>query len=153
MTSSREKFLVKNTLVCLLKALEGRVTTVELRNENTITGQIDEVDGFMCISMSNVCFKTLSGRMANFESFYIQGKNIRYVQIPDEINMRKAMEYEVNKERIRKLQIQRGIRKAAMQKMQKRQKTFIKNEQKELRQKEAKELAQSISKDCVKSDS
>lgn len=131
MASNREKFLIKNTLICLLKAVEGKVTTVELRNENSITGTIEHVDGFMCISMSNVCFKTMAGKMTNFESFYVQGTHIRYVHIPDEINMKKAMEFEVNKERIMRARMQRDIRQAAMKKMQKRQKQSIKMEKQE----------------------
>lgn len=131
MATNREKFLIKNTLICLLKAVEGKVTTVELRNENSVTGTIDHVDGFMCISMSNVCFKTMAGKMTNFESFYVQGTHIRYVHIPDEIDMRKAMEYEVNKERIARARMQKSIRQAAMKKMQKRQIQSMKMEKEE----------------------
>ena len=131
MASNREKFLIKNTLICLLKTVEGKVTTVELRNENSVTGTIDHVDGFMCISMSNVCFKTMAGKMTNFESFYVQGTHIRYVHIPDEIDMRKAMEYEVNKERILRARMQKCIRQAAMKKMQKRQKQSMTMEKEE----------------------
>jgi small nuclear ribonucleoprotein (snRNP)-like protein len=138
MATNREKFLIKNTLICLLKAVEGKVTTVELRNENSVTGTIDHVDGFMCISMSNVCFKTMAGKMTNFESFYVQGPHIRYVQIPDEIDMRKAMEYEVNKERILRAKMQKCLRQAAMKKMQKRQKQSLKMEKEESNKSEEK---------------
>ncbi|XP_071123496.1 U7 snRNA-associated Sm-like protein LSm10 [Mytilus edulis] len=131
MASNRQKFLIKNSLISLLKALEGKVTTVELRNEHTVTGTIDYVDGFMCVSMSNVCFKTLSGKMTNFEQFYIQGPNIRFVQIPDEIDMKKAIHWEVNEERIMRQRMQKAISDAVIKKRQKREKEITKKEEKE----------------------
>ena len=43
--TGQEKFYSCNTLVCLLQALRGHRTTVELRNEAEVHGTIDNVDG------------------------------------------------------------------------------------------------------------
>ena len=43
--TGQEKFYSCNTLVCLLQALRGHTTTVELRNESEVCGPIENVDG------------------------------------------------------------------------------------------------------------
>ena len=93
--SRREKFKFKHTMVCLLRAVIGRITTVELRNECCATGYIDDVDGFMNITMSKVLFIDQDGKKTHMESFFVQGALSRYVQIPDDIDMTKVMQKEV----------------------------------------------------------
>lgn len=93
METPRERFFITNSMICLLKAVEGFETTVELRNEKVVEGHIDKVDGYMNISMSDVTLKLLlTGEEKKFDSFFVNGKSIRYVHIPDEINMRKSMD-------------------------------------------------------------
>lgn len=93
METPRERYFITNSMICLLKAVEGFETTVELRNEKIVEGHIDKVDGYMNISMSNVTLKLLlTGEKKKFDSFFVNGKSIRYVHIPDEINMRKSMD-------------------------------------------------------------
>ena len=41
----------------------------------------------MNLSLSDVTFIGRDEVTIDFDSFYVQGKNIRYVQIPDEIDM------------------------------------------------------------------
>ncbi|KAK6168897.1 hypothetical protein SNE40_020057 [Patella caerulea] len=91
-TSQREKFIFKNTLLCLLKALERKRTTVELRNETSVSGTIDAVDFQMNISMTNVVFKAPNNKSERFTDFFVQGFMIRFVHIPDFINIKKAIE-------------------------------------------------------------
>ena len=92
METTREKYFFTNSMICLLKAVEGMETTVELRDEKVVKGYIDKVDGFMNITMSDVTLKLLTGKERKFDSFFVNGRNIRYVHIPDEIDMRKSME-------------------------------------------------------------
>lgn len=92
MTSTREKHKITNTLVCLLKAMEGVKTTVELRNENSVHGQILMVSGQMHLTMANVVFRPVKGPEQRFSDFFVQGHQIRFVHIPDHIDIRKAME-------------------------------------------------------------
>ena len=93
METPRERYFITNSMICLLKAVEGFETTVEMRNEKVVEGHIDKVDGYMNISMSDVTLKLLlTGEEKKFDSFFVNGKSIRYVHIPDEINMRKSMD-------------------------------------------------------------
>jgi small nuclear ribonucleoprotein (snRNP)-like protein len=91
METKREKFFMMNSMLCLLKVVEGKITTVELRGEKEVTGRIKQVDGYMNINMEDVVFKSYSG-VKKFDHFFVNGKTIRYVHIPDEINMKSAME-------------------------------------------------------------
>ena len=98
MAGGRERAASERTLVCLLQAVQGHRTTVELRNESSAEGLIDNVDGFMNISMSDVKFSKQNGReVLDFPTMFIQGRQIRYVQIPDFIDMRKAIEEQLTK--------------------------------------------------------
>ncbi len=40
MQGTGDQFLLHNTLACVLRMCEGRVTTVELRNEAYVTGRV-----------------------------------------------------------------------------------------------------------------
>ena len=89
--SLREKYKSTNSLICLLQGVTNRVTTVELRNETTATGQIVNVDGFMNIQMKDVKFVSRDGKMTKMDEFFVQGQQIRYVQIPDDVDMMQIM--------------------------------------------------------------
>lgn len=56
-----EQFHIYNSLVLLVKALEGEYTTVDLRDEAYVTGKIAEVDGFMNIEMEDCIFYNSRG--------------------------------------------------------------------------------------------
>lgn len=88
--SLRAKAKITNSLICFLTGLRGQLTTVELRNENSVVGRIDSVDERMNMTMTEATFTTLSGVSCKFELFYIQGSNIRYVHIPKEIDIIKT---------------------------------------------------------------
>ncbi|XP_072018296.1 U7 snRNA-associated Sm-like protein LSm10 [Amphiura filiformis] len=89
--SLREKYKSTNSLICLLQGIMNRVTTVELRNESTATGLIENVDGFMNIKMKDVTFVSSDGTKTKMDEFFVQGPQIRYVQIPDDVNMMQVM--------------------------------------------------------------
>lgn len=91
--SMRERALAERNLVCLLQACEGHKTIVELRNESFAEGVLSQVDGYMNINMNNVQF-TKQGRnkTIHLDELFIQAKQIRFVHIPDGINMREAIE-------------------------------------------------------------
>ncbi len=67
-----------------------------MRNETTVTGWLDTVDDCMNTSLSNATFKTLDRHVTQFTQFYIQGKNIRYIQIPDDINVIKTIKWQLS---------------------------------------------------------
>ncbi|KAJ8932072.1 hypothetical protein NQ314_014974 [Rhamnusium bicolor] len=54
--SKRDIFGYYNTLSGLVKGLEGKYTTIDLRNECCVTGKIIKVDGGMNVEMRDVIF-------------------------------------------------------------------------------------------------
>jgi hypothetical protein len=44
LVTKQEKAYLYNGLVCLVQSLEGRYTTVDLRNESCVSGKIEQVD-------------------------------------------------------------------------------------------------------------
>ncbi|XP_020908208.1 U7 snRNA-associated Sm-like protein LSm10 [Exaiptasia diaphana] len=92
MAAGKERAVIERSLVCLLTSLHGYKTTIELRNEDYIEGTIDHVDGFMNITISDAKFVTNSGEEFHYSKMVLVGEKIRYVHIPDEIDMRQAIE-------------------------------------------------------------
>lgn len=102
MATPKERAYASKSLVLLLQALEGRQTTVELRNEMAVYGTISKVDSYMNIDMTNVVLTTPSSNgkgmtPVTWESFFVQGRQIRYVHVPDDINMVAVVQSEVKK--------------------------------------------------------
>ena len=91
-----EKFRSEQTLVCLLHACKGYKTTVDLRNESSIYGMIGHVDGFMNMKIMGATFTKVDGSVENFDEMFIQGNQIRFVHIPDEIDIRRAITEQLN---------------------------------------------------------
>lgn len=91
METKTEKAITVNSLVCLLKALEGQRTTVELRNENSVRGWIVHVDCHMNTRMENCVFTKLDGTRERFDNFFVLGKQIRFVHIPDKVDIISAI--------------------------------------------------------------
>ena len=87
MAAPRELQRATNTLVCLLQGLTGHVVTIELRNEASIVGKVRHVDGFMDADLSNVSYTDVEKRTTHFNELHVQGKNIRFVHVPDELDM------------------------------------------------------------------
>ncbi|XP_033100435.1 U7 snRNA-associated Sm-like protein LSm10 [Anneissia japonica] len=83
----RERTKSKNSLTCLIQALEGKVTTIELRNESEVYGEIESVDGYMNVQMKHVEFTDQDGNCSFLENLHVRGRNIRYVHIPDDVNI------------------------------------------------------------------
>ena len=108
LSTARDRYNAANSLLSLLQALEGRITVVELRNEMAVKGLISQVDGFarnifLFIIMTRRCLiilhlysfmnvtlldATVQGnddRHYNFDTFFVKARNIRYVQIPEDV--------------------------------------------------------------------
>ena len=56
-----------------------------------------QVDGYMNVNMKDVHFTKQASQTVHFEELFIQAKQIRFVHIPDEINMREAIEGQLKK--------------------------------------------------------
>ncbi|XP_015920428.2 U7 snRNA-associated Sm-like protein LSm10 [Parasteatoda tepidariorum] len=83
---ARERALSTRTLVSLIQGLEGETTTVDFRDETSVKGKIQSVDGYMNIEMTDVTYTAPSGLSQNFSRYCCQGKFIRFVHIPEEID-------------------------------------------------------------------
>ncbi|KAH9500170.1 U7 snRNA-associated Sm-like protein LSm10 [Bulinus truncatus] len=95
--SSRSKFHFYNSMLCLLKALEGKRVTVEIRSEKKIYGILNSVERDMNLNMSDVIYSDVNGKHIKFSQFYIRGRQIRFVIIPDEVDIIEAMKWQLNK--------------------------------------------------------
>jgi len=91
MSRCQEKAILNSTLACLVKTLQNKRTTVELRNESFVTGKIVQSDGFMNITMEDVLFTDAHGNKAKFDSFFVQNRLIRFVQIPKHLDIKKEL--------------------------------------------------------------
>lgn len=108
MATPKERAVTSKSLILLLQALEGRTTTVELRNEIVVHGTVEKVDSCMNVDMADVTLTVpTSGNAASpvghFEQFHIQGRQVRYVHVPDDVDMMAAL-----KQKLEELQGSRG---------------------------------------------
>ncbi|XP_026088013.1 U7 snRNA-associated Sm-like protein LSm10 [Carassius auratus] len=85
--SIRERTIAENSLVILLQGLHGQVTTTDLRDESTARGCIINVDAFMNIRLEKVLYRDRRGFMSSMDDLFITGRNVRYVHIPDHMNI------------------------------------------------------------------
>ena len=95
MSRGQEAAMLNSTLACLVKMLQNKRTTVELRNESFVTGrvggggmkerfyistqcsQIVQSDGFMNVTLEDVLFTDAFGNKTKFDSFFVQNRLIR----------------------------------------------------------------------------
>jgi len=69
----RERSKLLNSLIVLLKGLEGKVTTIELRNESSIQGRIEHVDYLMNTTISDAVVLAPDGsKLMTCEEFFVQ---------------------------------------------------------------------------------
>ncbi|XP_023256796.1 U7 snRNA-associated Sm-like protein LSm10 [Seriola lalandi dorsalis] len=95
--SLRERTIAENSMVVLLQGLQGQVTTVDLRNESTARGRVINVDAFMNIRMEEVLYTDQRGQLTRLQDLFITGRNIRYVHIPDHMDIMKTIESQLAK--------------------------------------------------------
>ena len=95
MVGGQERALAQRTLICLLQAVQGFRTTVELRNESSVEGIVHHVDGYMNITVNEARFTKANGEVLEFPTMFVHGRQIRFVHIPDEIDMRSAIEQQL----------------------------------------------------------
>ncbi|XP_061520586.1 U7 snRNA-associated Sm-like protein LSm10 [Phycodurus eques] len=89
--SIRERTIAENSMVVLLQGLRGEVTTVDLRNESTARGRVVNVDAFMNVRLEEVLYRDRKGRLTRLQDLFVTGRNIRYVHIPDHMDIMKTI--------------------------------------------------------------
>lgn len=111
-SSIRERTIAENSMVVLLQGLQGEVTTVDLKNESTARGRVVNVDAFMNIRLEDVLYRDRRGQLIQLQDLFITGRNIRYVHIPDHIDMMKTLQSQLAKiHRVRNFAREGGGRK------------------------------------------
>ncbi|KAM6899956.1 U7 snRNA-associated Sm-like protein LSm10 [Xenentodon cancila] len=110
--SIRERTIAENSMVVLLQGLQGQVTTVDLRDESSARGRIINVDAFMNIRLEDVLFRDRRGQPTRLQDLFITGRNVRYVHIPDHVDMMKTIQNQLAKiHRVRNFPSEGGGRK------------------------------------------
>ncbi|KAM4795135.1 U7 snRNA-associated Sm-like protein LSm10 [Rhinophrynus dorsalis] len=95
--SVKERTIAENSLVILLQGLHGYATTVDLRDESSATGTIINVDAFMNIRLAKVTYSDRQGKQTSLDDLFITGRNVRYVHIPEEVNVIRTIEEQLGK--------------------------------------------------------
>uniref|UniRef100_UPI00398F8036 U7 snRNA-associated Sm-like protein LSm10 n=1 Tax=Pristiophorus japonicus TaxID=55135 RepID=UPI00398F8036 len=85
--SIKERTVAENSLIIPLQGLHGHITTVELRDESSVRGRVDNVDAFTNVRLSEVTYTDQWGKVSHLDNFFVTGSNVRYVHIPVEINI------------------------------------------------------------------
>ena len=109
-------------MISLLKGIEGEITTVELRNERIAKGCIEDVDEYMNVTMSDVTFTDVFGESSEFETFYIHGKNVRYIQIPDHKEIGETIQETLGNYGKARKHVDKRVKKKILSKDEKKQK-------------------------------
>ena len=65
---------------------------IELRNETMVCGKILNCDGFMNLIVAKALFQKAAGDEMYFEEVHILAKNIRYIHVPDKIDIQETIE-------------------------------------------------------------
>eukprot|EP00904_Undaria_pinnatifida_P004726 jgi/Undpi1/14254/HiC_scaffold_9.g03903.m1 len=66
--------------------MRGQKVVVELKNDVEISGVLEETDRNMNLSMVGVRHTNPNGLVRKMDMALVQGKMIRYVHIPDEVD-------------------------------------------------------------------
>lgn len=93
--SLKERTISENSLIILLQGLQGQVTTVDLRDESVAHGRIENVDAFMNIRLAKVTYTDRWGHQVKLDDLFVTGRNVRYVHIPDDVNITATIEQQL----------------------------------------------------------
>ncbi|KAM4877398.1 U7 snRNA-associated Sm-like protein LSm10 [Thomomys bottae] len=93
--SLKERTISENSLIILLQGLQGQVTTVDLRDESVARGHIDNIDALMNIRLAKVTYTDHWGHQVELDDLFVTGHNVRYVHIPDDVNITATIEHQL----------------------------------------------------------
>jgi small nuclear ribonucleoprotein (snRNP)-like protein len=103
MLTPKDKAILCNSLIGIVKACEGKRIQIDLRNELHILGKLESVSTEMNVVMSDA-FLTLPYQSKDlkenlikrhYDEIIIRGCNVRFVQVPDEIDMIKTLHNQI----------------------------------------------------------
>ncbi|XP_038209008.1 U7 snRNA-associated Sm-like protein LSm10 [Zerene cesonia] len=93
---SKERFMYHNTLLCLVRSLEDKKITIDLRNDTYVCGDLVSVDGYMNLSLNKAVYCDPQGNEYFFEHLFVQARNIRYIHIPESVSIISSIKQELH---------------------------------------------------------
>ncbi|XP_017790580.1 PREDICTED: U7 snRNA-associated Sm-like protein LSm10 [Habropoda laboriosa] len=117
----RERYNFFNSLAILLKAVENERTTIDLRNEASIYGIVEQADAFMNVVMRNCVFTDPRGDSYSYDMFFVQARNIRFVHIPPKIRIIPAIKEQLQHLLRHKLDLKHTKRTVRTKRVEQRQ--------------------------------
>eukprot|EP00808_Paulinella_micropora_P031220 g30543.t1 len=97
MSTKRERRAAANSLVIVLKAMVGMRVRIDLKNDTVLVGRLEEVEDTMGMKLTRVKRTLPEGEKEEQENVILKGSQIRYVHIPDAVNIPKLLEAHENK--------------------------------------------------------
>lgn len=125
-TTAKDRAISCKTLVCFLQSLVGQIVVIELKNDSLIKGKLIQVDAYMNCTLgasqpdcsesfnssksSSNCSNSvevstpvtlLSDKytVTNYESFFVKGTRIRYVEVPGNVDPIAAIKGQLSEHR------------------------------------------------------
>ena len=107
----KERAKSAKTLICFLQSMIGHKTRIDLRDDSHLIGVMESVDSFMNIELHN-CVRNSSDNqlIESFDYFFIKGSRIRFVHIPEDIDIIDNIENQLKVIQSRRSAIQRNVR-------------------------------------------
>ncbi|KAF2077481.1 hypothetical protein CYY_001180 [Polysphondylium violaceum] len=75
------------TLLCVFSALKGTQITIQLRSDTEFYGTIENVDKHLNIELSDARSTNKFNQIIEYQLILVQSRNIRYIHIPDRIDL------------------------------------------------------------------
>ncbi|XP_055607134.1 U7 snRNA-associated Sm-like protein LSm10 [Uranotaenia lowii] len=116
----KERYHSLNDLVGLAQCLVGQNILIDLRHEASVAGKIASVDGFMNIAMENVVYIDQLGKQFSMEEFMIYPRYIRYIHVPESIEIVPALEEHIKRQTVRQPKARRTFKLKRAQENQQR---------------------------------
>mmetsp|Transcript_41490 Transcript_41490/g.50286 ORF Transcript_41490/g.50286 Transcript_41490/m.50286 type:complete len:153 (-) Transcript_41490:49-507(-) len=84
--------LAEHSLLCFVQALKGSTVLVELFNDTSIRGVLDEADDGMNLTMSNVVCTSVDGEASSFPMLFVKATSVRMVHLSATLNVSRLTE-------------------------------------------------------------
>lgn len=82
----------ERSLVCVIQALQGLEILVELQNDVYVRGLLEDCDDSMNVIVKDARIEDVEGNEKHLPLIFLRGSNIRFVHIPDSIDVSHTVE-------------------------------------------------------------
>eukprot|EP01029_Cantina_marsupialis_P022794 TRINITY_DN5589_c0_g1_i3.p1 TRINITY_DN5589_c0_g1~~TRINITY_DN5589_c0_g1_i3.p1 ORF type:complete len:115 (-),score=24.45 TRINITY_DN5589_c0_g1_i3:505-849(-) len=85
------------TIAILLQSMVGMNVIIELTNDDVVWGKIDQVVGTnMDVELTDVKRES-KGKTSNFDTFFVKAESIRYVSMPDDLDVLRSVDHHIRR--------------------------------------------------------